>query len=275
MSSTKASRSGPLSCARSFSIIESAQVELLGTGRPTNHIVAILVLHHELQRTCAIAMQGRQLCNNGLSLSVGAALDALLHHVGGKFMFGQRQQLRSDDLDNLGTVFRLPVLNDVLCDVVAVLVGDEHRSALVQFLKDAGLITRFAILQYPLNDSASIGMCSKHMHLAFERFDDELDVLRWYSLDGLLHHVVAILILDTFEDVGLEFGHERGLLVRQDVLESLETLVARKTRREHSDRPFEQPCIRTFASTIPPRDSSSALPVPASGSDCHARTAFG
>lgn len=46
-------------------------------------------------------------------------------------------------------------------------------------------------------------MRSENVYLASESFDDELDVLRWNSLDGFLHDVVAVLIFDTFEDIGL------------------------------------------------------------------------
>jgi len=87
------------------------------------------------------------------------------------------------------------------------------------------LIARFAVLQYPLNDSAPIRMCSKNVHLTSKSFDDELDMLCGYSLDGLLHDVIAILIFDTFEDIGLEFCNELGLLIGEDMLESLCFLV--------------------------------------------------
>lgn len=71
-------------------------------------------------------MQSSQLCNNGLSLFISTELDALLNNIRGEFVFGQSQQLRRDDLYNLGSIFRLPVLDDMLRDIVAVLVGDEH-----------------------------------------------------------------------------------------------------------------------------------------------------
>jgi hypothetical protein len=51
------------------------------------------------------------------------------------------------------------------------------------------------------------------MDLAFERFNDELNMLRWNSLDGLLDDVVAILILDTLQNVVLELLYELSLLI--------------------------------------------------------------
>lgn len=64
-------------------------------------------------------------------------------------------------------------------------------------------------------------MCSKHMHLASESFDDELHMLCWYALNGLLHDVIPVLIFDTFENIGLEFCDEFGLLIRKDILKCL------------------------------------------------------
>lgn len=47
----------------------------------TNHIVAILILHHKLQGAGTITVQRSQLGNNGLSLFICAELDALLNDV--------------------------------------------------------------------------------------------------------------------------------------------------------------------------------------------------
>jgi hypothetical protein len=48
-------------------------------------------------------------------------------------MLRERQEIGRDDLYNLCSVFWLAVLDDVLRNVVAVLVCDQHRSALVEF----------------------------------------------------------------------------------------------------------------------------------------------
>lgn len=56
-------------------------------------------------------------------------------------------------------------------------------------------------------------MGSENVDLTSESFDDELNVLSWNSLDGFLHNMVAILILDTLEDVSLKLGNELSLLV--------------------------------------------------------------
>jgi hypothetical protein len=51
------------------------------------------------------------------------------------------------------------------------------------------------------------------MDLAFKSFNDELDVLCWNALDGLLDDVVAVLIFDTLQNVVLKLFHKLSLLV--------------------------------------------------------------
>ena len=140
-------------------------------------------------------------------------------------MLRQSQQLRHDDLHNLDTFLRLAVLDDMLDNIVAILISDERQSALVYLLENASLIAGFTVLQYLLNDSGPIHMCTKNAHLSSKSFDDELDVLHRYSLDGFLHNVIAVLIFDTFEDIGLKFCNKLGLLIGEDMLESLSILV--------------------------------------------------
>lgn len=101
---------------------------------PTNDIIAILVLHHELERAGTIAMQGRQLRYDGLPLSIRAELYALLHHVRRKLVLRQCQQLTLNDFDDLRAIFWFSVLDYMLSDIVAVLISYEHGSALVKLL---------------------------------------------------------------------------------------------------------------------------------------------
>lgn len=91
----------------------------------------------------------------------------------------------------------------------------------MQLFQDTSLVLGFAVLQDPLNDSASVRMCSKYMRLTSKSFDDELDVLCWDSLDGLLHDVIPVLIFDTFKNIGLKFCDEFGLLIRENMFKSL------------------------------------------------------
>lgn len=71
-------------------------------------------------------MQGSQLCNNALSLFVITENNGLFDDIRGELVFRQRQKLSRNDSDHLGTIFGLPVLDDMLRNIVAVLVRDEH-----------------------------------------------------------------------------------------------------------------------------------------------------
>ena len=91
----------------------------------------------------------------------------------------------------------------------------------MQFVEYSSLVLRLAVFQNPLDDSASIWVGSKDVNLAPEGFDDELNVLCWYSFDSFLHDVIAILIFDTLENIRLELCDEFCLLVCKDMFECL------------------------------------------------------
>lgn len=59
----------------------------------TNNIVAILILHHQLQWARAITMQSCQLSNETFSLFSSAKLDTFLDDIGRKLVLGQCQKL--------------------------------------------------------------------------------------------------------------------------------------------------------------------------------------
>jgi len=75
----------------------------------------------------------------------------------------------------------------------------------MQFLQDEGSGGLFAMLKHTLNDAAAVWMSSQALDLASECIDDELYVFCGYALDSFLDDVIAILILDTLEDLILEF----------------------------------------------------------------------
>lgn len=57
--------------------------------------------------------------------------------------------------------------------------------------------------------------------MSSERMDDELYMLGGYPLDGLLNDMVTILVFDTWEDMFFKLLDQLGLLIGQNVLESL------------------------------------------------------
>src|SRR2546421_8147749 len=77
------------------------------------------------------------------------------------------------------------------------------------------------MLKHPLNHSTTKWMCGKSVDLICKSVYDELDMLCRHAFDGLLNDMIAILVFDTFEHVGFELFDHAGLLVGQNVLESL------------------------------------------------------
>lgn len=75
------------------------------------------------------------------------------------------------------------------------------------------------MLQYALDDAAAVGVRAQSVHLPLEGVDDELQRMRLHALDALLHHVVAILVLDALEHVSVQFAHHLLLLLCRDGLQ--------------------------------------------------------
>jgi hypothetical protein len=64
-------------------------------------------------------------------------------------------------------------------------------------------------------------MSGQNMHLASEGFDDKLNVLSWDTLNGFLDNMVAILVLHTFQNIGLKLINKFCLLVRKNMFKGL------------------------------------------------------
>jgi len=100
-------------------------------------------------------------------------------------------------VEHLSLVHRVPVLEDVLDGLVAVLVLGQLLQVGQDALHDRlghGLV---ALLQHALDDAAALGVLREHEAVRLECFDDVLhDVLLLaHGLDDLLDHVVAVLVL--------------------------------------------------------------------------------
>jgi hypothetical protein len=140
----------------------------------------------------------------------------------------------------------------VLSDIVAILVDDELRRARVQLLEEEGLRRLLAVLEHPLHDPAAILMSRQGLDLADEGGHDERDVLGVNPLDRLLDDMVAVLILDALEDLGLEFLDQGGLLVGEDVLESfLNDTASVHLERQLENVPLHRICQNLFLGLIP------------------------
>lgn len=97
-----------------------------GDSELTNHVISILILHHQLQRTGSVAVHKSDLSHDRSSLLIRSILDALFNDVGSKLVFRKRQQLRSHNLDHLGTIIWSSMLDNVLKNIVTILISDEH-----------------------------------------------------------------------------------------------------------------------------------------------------
>lgn len=75
----------------------------------------------------------------------------------------------------------------------------------MQFTQDRLPVRFLAVLQHALNDTAPIWVCSQSVNLALEGIYDKLDVLRRDSLDGLLDDMIAVLVPNTANHLGLQF----------------------------------------------------------------------
>lgn len=79
-----------------------------------------------------------------------------------------------------------------------------------------------AVLQDPLNDPTSVRMGGEKVNVASECIDDELNLSCGNTFDGLLHHMVAILITNAFQDVRVEFFDKLSLLISENIFQSLQ-----------------------------------------------------
>jgi hypothetical protein len=101
------------------------------------------------------------------------------------------------------------------------LILNQSESALVKLVEQPIPCIIFTMLEHTLNDSATIGMSGKALHLTLESLDNELDMFGRNALDSLLNDVVSILITDTCKDMIVQLLHQSSLLVRQDMLKCL------------------------------------------------------
>lgn len=72
-----------------------------------------------------------------------------------------------------------------------------------------------------MNHATAIRVGRQDVDLALEGVDDKLDMLLRNPLNRLLHNMVAVLILDAFQDVDSELIYELSLLVSKNMFESL------------------------------------------------------
>ena len=70
-----------------------------------------------------------------LSLDIIAVLYTLLNHVTSEFVLGKCDKLSRDEGDDLDSVLRIAMLDDMLRNVVAILVNNEAWRACMKLLE--------------------------------------------------------------------------------------------------------------------------------------------
>ena len=186
-----------------------------------DNVVSILVTHQTKQWAFSSFIGQRERVDNMPTLRLFTEFNTLFDHVTGKLVFREHEKLRNHNDDHARAVLLLSIFDHVLNDVVAKLVGDQVGRASVQFTQDRLAVFLLAMLKHALDNPASVWMCGKSADLALERVDDELYVVRWDPLNGLLNDMVAVLVAHTFQHVVFQLFDHQCLLVGKDVLESL------------------------------------------------------
>lgn len=114
------------------------------------------------------------------------------------------------------------MLDDVLRDIVAILVCQEKRDLRVELTHDPLLVFLSSVLKHALDDTTSVCICGEADNVILESSHDELKMLSRDKLDDLLNNVIAILVLDYSDNIGFKLLGQLGLLLDEDVFESLE-----------------------------------------------------
>lgn len=109
----------------------------------------------------------------------------------------------------------------MLDDIVAELVGNQVGGACMELGQNRFTVDLFTVFQHSLDDTAAVRVSCKSVDLTPEGVDDELDILRRHTFDGLLNDVIAILVPHALQNVVLQLLDHGGLLVGKDVLEGL------------------------------------------------------
>ena len=234
-----------------------------------------MVRNQNLKRTLTLFVNRSHGSNDSLSLLLRAGLDTVLNNITGEFVFGEIDQVRSHKRNGPATVLFEAMLNDVLHHVIAVLIDDQGGCRGVYFLKYRPASVLLAVLQHALNNPAAILVRRQLLNVTGERVDDKLDVFRRDSLKSLLDHMISILILDTFQNVVLKFSNQLGLLISQNVFQSLPRSVTDTHQHMHRDQPSALHGSRTFGRIVPQHALSFDWPSLSSAIDCRARRTSG
>lgn len=100
-----------------------------------------------------------------------------------------------------------------------VLILNEILQFVVKNVQDRSRLRFFAILEYTLDYSATVRMCREREDLLGDIAYDELDAFTRATFDALLNDVIAILILDAFDNVAFELARDLHLILGRETLD--------------------------------------------------------
>lgn len=110
----------------------------------------------------------------------------------------------------------------MLADVVSIPIREKWCVMALELIQNDSLDLVTAVFHNSLEDTAAVYMAGKFIDISPKSFEDEADISVGNKLNGLLHDVVAMLVLRDFQDVPFQLPHEFVLLVHQDVFEGLD-----------------------------------------------------
>ena len=107
-------------------------------------------------RAFSFLVDGNYDVNDRAPLRFSAELDTLLYNIAGKLMPREIDQLCGYEGYDLRPIGFSPVLDNMLCDIIAELIDDKGCCTSMQLLKDSSLGGLLTVLKHPLNDSTSV-----------------------------------------------------------------------------------------------------------------------
>jgi hypothetical protein len=129
--------------------------------------------------------------------------------VGGEFVLGKAEEILLEFFDDLGLVGRGAVFDDGLDDVVAMAVLGELDDGGQELSHDSPRLGGGSTaLDDLLDDVAGVLPETHGLGMAHDLLQDEDHVRLVGSLQALLHHVAAVLVVHYFSDIALELADE-------------------------------------------------------------------
>jgi hypothetical protein len=158
-----------------------------------------------------------------LLLIKSAMKDALLDNIACELVPGKRLDIVQDQANHAITVGIISMFNDMLSDVVSKRIHDQIWSAFGKLLKDRALEDFILLLKHALNYAATKGVDRVIDNLAIHSVINELNIWTWNDFNGLLNDMITMLVSKAFRHtvLGVKLSHKLGLLVCEDVIESL------------------------------------------------------